>query len=584
MIGGVKYVSIFVYQKAIKLMKFNIFHLALAFTCLLSSCTEEQTDSSVTLIKGGKTYGGEVKYMSAEKVQGLLPMAVVDKYSFSITGQIFESLLKMDPNSLVVKPAIAESFEINSAGDVYRFKIRPGIKFHKDDCFGGDTRELTANDVKFSLEFACSGLELNKVGNTLVDNIKGGLEFFEKSKTSLPASGVSGIKVEGNDVVITLNKPFVGFEKVLTQPNMGIFPKEAYEKYGKDLLKHPVGTGPFMLESMNNEGIRLVKNENYWKKDSFGNKLPYLNAISMTYVSDKKSEMLAFRNKEIDLLLEIPVEEIENVLGTLQEAKDGKNVKHRLESSTSLSIEYIGFNHKSDLFGKKEVRQAFFLAINPTKIIDQKLKGEGNPPTNGFVPEMEELDNEIIPVVSDPEKARKLLASAGYPGGKGFPEIEIYVNAIKGSKIDQMMQGVVEQLKAELNVNVKIKLCDYAEREAAIASGKALIWRAGWIADYPDPASFLSLIYGNGMTANSFHFSDAKFDKNYEASLVEKNPTTRAKLLLNCAQQVIDDAMVIPIYNDNMLIMVNARVKGVTANPMELIDYTEVFIKEPREN
>lgn len=565
-------------------MKFNIFHIVLACICLMTSCGGEQNETSITLIKGGKTYGGEVKYMTADKVQGLFPMAVVDKYSLSITGQVFESLLKMDPNTLVVRPAIAESFEIDAAGDVYTFKIRPGILFHEDECFDGEPRELTANDVKFALEFACSGLELNKVGNILVDNIKGGLTFFEKSKTSLPAEGVSGIKVNGNVLTITLNKPLVGFEKVLTQANLGIFPKEAYDKYGKDLLKHPVGTGPFVLETMDNNGIRLVRNNSYWKKDSFGNKLPYLNAISMIYASDKKSEMLAFRNKEIDLLLEIPVEEIENVLGTLQEARDGKNVKHRLESSNSLSIEYIGFNHKSELFSKKQVRQAFLLAINPSKMIDQKLSGEGNPPTNGFVPEMEELDNQIKPVGHDPEKARKLLAEAGYPNGNGFPELEIYVNAIKGSKIDQMMEGVVEQLKSELNINVKIKLCDYAEREAAIASGKALIWRAGWIADYPDPVSFLGLIYGNGMQENAFHFSDPTFDKNFEAALVEKNVANRSKLLLNCAQQVIDDAFVVPIYNDNMLIMVNARVKGVTANPMELIDFTEVFIKEPREN
>ena len=146
------------------------------------------------------------------------------------------------------------------------------------------------------------------------------------------------------------------------------------------------------------------------------------------------------------------------------------------------------------------------------------------------------------------------------------------------------MQGVVEQLRTELNINIKIKLCDYAEREAAIASGKAIIWRAGWIADYPDPASFLSVIYGSGMTANAFHFSNSTFDKNYESALVEKNPATRAKLLLSCAQQIIDDAMLLPIYNDNMLIMINARVKGVTANPMEMIDFTEVFIKEPRED
>jgi len=247
-----------------------------------------------------------------------------------------------------------------------------------------------------------------------------------------------------------------------------------------------------------------------------------------------------------------------------------------------LSIEYIGFNHSSPIFGKKEVRLAFLYAINPTKIIDEKLLGEGNAPSNGFVPEMVELENWITAPQFNADKARSLLAQAGYPNGAGFPGLEIYVNAISGSKIDRLMQGVVEQLKTELNVNVKIKLCDYAEREAAIANGKAQIWRAGWIADYPDPQSFLSIIYGNGMAANAFRLSNKQFDANYELALVEQSSVKRTKLLIACAQQIMDDAFVLPVFNDNMLVMVNARVKGIQANPMEIIDLTEVFIKEPR--
>lgn len=564
-------------------MKFHILQFALAICCLLVSCSDETDASQTTLIKGGKTYGGELKFMSSDKVQGLFPLAVSDKYSLQITGQLFESLMKIDLTTLEVMPAIAESFSINDSGDVYTFKIRSGINFHDDECFSNDTRELTAEDVQFSLSFACSGLKLNQVGNALIDNIKGANQFFEKSKSTLPSGSVSGIKViSGNKVEITLNKPFVGFEKILAQQNIVIFPKEAYKKYGNKLPEHPVGTGPFCLEKMSNEGIRLIRNDNYWKKDAFGNQLPYLNAVSITYAATKKSEMMAFRNKEIDLLMEIPVEEIENVLGTLQEAKDGKNVKHRVESSNSLSIEYIGFNHSSPVFGKRDVRAAFLYAIDPTKIIDTKLLGEGNAPSNGFVPDMEELDNAIVAPVQNGDKARTLLAQAGYPNGKNFPEVEIYVNAINGSKIHRLMQGVVEQLKAELNVNITIKLCDYAEREAAIANGKAQIWRAGWIADYPDPQSFLSIIYGNGMAANAFRLANKQFDSNYEAALVEQSLEKRSKLLVKCAQQVMDDAFVLPVFNDNMLIMVNARVKGIQANPMEIIDLTEVFIKEPR--
>lgn len=565
-------------------MKYRLFSMILLLLVVSSSCGDAAGDETITVIKGGKTYGGELKFMSSDKVQGLFPLAVIDKYSFRLTAQMFESLLKINLSTLEVEPSLAQSWSVNEHGDVYTFKIRSGVKFHEDDCLGG-TREMTAEDVKFSLDFACSNLDLNKVGNALGHKIKGGREFYKKSKNSIPSGGVSGIKViGGNQVQITLDQPFVGFEKILAQPNIVIFPKESFEQYKDDLPNHPVGTGPFMLAEKTDDGIKLVRHNSYWAKDDFGNQLPYLNGLSISYTSDKKSEMMAFRQKEIDLLLEIPVEEIENVLGTLLEAKQGKNVKHRVESSFSLSMEYVGFNHESEVFKKKEVRQAFMLAINPSEIINKKLGGAGYAPNNGFIPEMDALNNRINPPVYDPEKAKVLMAAAGYPSGKGFPSLNVYVNALKGSKIHRLMEGIVAQLNRELNISLKIKLCNYADREAAIKSGEAHIWRAGWIADYPDASSFLSILYGQGTASNSFRLSDPVFDANYDKALVEKSSGLRDTLFVNCAQQVVDDALLLPVFNDNMLIMVNARVRGVEANPMEIIDFRKVFIKEPRKN
>jgi len=563
-------------------MKFHSIFIILFSLTFISSCDESSENNNITVIKGGKTYGGELKFMSSDKVQGLFPLAVIDKYSFSITAQIFESLVKINLSTLEVEPSLAESWEVNENGDVYTFKIRSGVYFHEDECLGG-TREMKPADVKFSLDFACSALPMNKVGNALGHKIKGGRTFFQNSQNTMPQNGVSGIKIKGkNAIEITLNKPFVGFEKILSQPNIVVFPKESYEKYKTELPNHPVGTGPFILSEKSDDGIKLTRNNSYWRKDDFGNQLPYLNALSISYTSDKKSEMMAFRQKEIDLLLEIPVLEIENVLGTLLEAKQGKNVKHRVESSFSLSMEYIGFNHESPVFKKKQVRQAFMLAINPAEIIDTKLGGAGYPPTNGFIPEMAVLNNRIRTPSFDPEKARSLLAAAGYPSGKGFPNLNIYVNALKDSKIHRLMEGIVEHLNQELNISLNIKLCNYAQREAAIKSGEAHIWRAGWIADYPDASSFLGILYGHGTTSNAFRLADPRFDENFDKASVEKSQKARDALLVNCAQQVVDDAFLLPVFNDNMLIMVNARVRGVVANPVEIIDFTEVFIKEPR--
>ncbi|EPB65465.1 ABC transporter, substrate-binding protein, family 5, partial [Ancylostoma ceylanicum] len=331
--------------------------------------------------------------------------------------------------------------------DIYTFTIRKGIYFHDDECFGGKGRELTPEDVKYSLDFACSGNELNDDNNILVDKVKGGTEYRSSSKNSFPKGGVSGIKVKGETVEITLNKPFVGFETLLARNNIVIFAKEAYEKYGKEIVKHPVGTGPFKLEKMNKDGIRLIRNDHYWQKDAFGNQLPYLSAISMKYYTEKKAEMMAFRNKEIDLLLDIPADEIENVLGSLQDAVEGKNLKHKVESSHSLSIDYIGFNTADGVFKSKEVREAFFYAVDPTELIEKYIGGDGYPPVNGFVPEIEGAHNQTQVPSSNPEKARKLLAMAGYPNGNGFPETTIYVNGVEGSKNHALVKGFTELIK-----------------------------------------------------------------------------------------------------------------------------------------
>lgn len=549
---------------------------------LFVGCKVEPESTEITLIKGGRTYGGEVKFMSPEKIQGLFPLAVTDKYSYSVLSQIFEPLVRINPSTLVVEPSIASSFEVNEAGNVITFEIRKGIFFHDDECFGGTGRELTAADVKYSLDFACSSQKLNSVGDILLSNIQGGTDFFKKSKNQLPKGGVSGIKVVGgNKVQIKLNKPFVGFEKILGQQNIVIFAKEAFEKYGNKITEHPIGTGPFILSSKDDNGILLKRNNNYWRKDAFGNQLPYLSAIQVSYMKDKKSEIMAFRKEELDLLLEIPVEEIDNILGTLQEAKAGKNLKHKIESSNSLSIDYIGFNHSSPIFGNVLVRRAFMLALNPAEVIDTKLLGEGMAPV-GFVPDMEGMRSKVNQPACDPNKAREVLAQAGYPNGKGFPQTTVLVNALKGSKTEILMSGLVEQLNKELNIKLTIKLCDYFEREKAIVDGTAQIWRAGWIADYPDPQNFLGNFYGNGMNGNVFHFSNANYNKNYEAALIEKNDVLRGELWTKCGQQVIDDAFAIPIYNDNVLFMVNARVRGVVASPMEVLDFSQVYIKEPR--
>lgn len=569
-------------------MRFKIISLFLVTGIIFGSCSEKQEETEVLEAKGGKKYGGEFKFMSTEKITTLYPTFTVTSNSIRLLTQIYETLLTVDPESGKVSPAVAESFAVSNDAKVYTLKIRKGIKFHKDACFGGEAHELTAEDVKFTLDMACSGLKKNQIRYLLVDRIEGGRDFFNKSKSNLPKSGVTGVKVKGKYTVeITLTQSFVGFEKVLTHRSLGITPKEAYAKYGESAGKHPVGSGPFALKSWTGSKVVLKRNPLYWRKDDFGNRLPFLNKISMTYAKDPRTALLAFGESKIDLVMELPVEEIEHVLGTLIEAQDGKNVKHKVDSEKSMSMSYIAMANESEEFKDVRVRKAFNLAVNRNQIIDLNLEGEGWAATNGFVPDMKDYPSENVTGHKfNVAKAQSLMREAGFPNGKKFPKLDFYVNSTEGSTIHKSCTAVAEQLKANLGVELSIVIVSSAEREVAINSGKAKIWISGWIADYPDPENFLTMFYGpnitDGSAVNSFKFRNAEFDSTFEKACLESDVDKRNVLYNKCDQMIVDYAAVMPILTGDHIVMINARIRNFEASPMEDLKLTDVFIKEAK--
>ncbi|MFK7786940.1 MAG: ABC transporter substrate-binding protein [Crocinitomicaceae bacterium] len=561
--------------------------VAMVFTyCGNSESVTEELDA-----KGGKRYGGEFTFMSPERISILVPAYVGDIYNSRVISQIYEPLMAYDPNTESVVPCVAESFTKSPDSKVYTFKIRTGVKFHDDKCFGKDSRELTAQDVKYTLEMACSGLEKNQVGHIFKLRIVGAEEFYQQTvgKSTIPASGVSGIKaLDDQTLEITLLNPSPGFEVILTNPNLGIISKKAFQHYGGSIEKHAVGSGPFMLDKMTTEKVTLKRNPDYWKKDEFGNQLPFLESIVVNHAKNKKSEMLAFRKGETDLVLEIPVENIENILGSLQEAQEGKNIKHKVDGEASMSMSYVAMAYDSDVFQDVRVRKAFNLAIDRNAIIDTWLEGEGWPAENGFAPKMSNYDNSSVTGHSyNVEKAQTLMRSAGHANGAGFPTLDFYVNTKEGSGAHKMCQAIQQQLKENININLNIKLCTLDERMKAIASGEAKIWRAGWVADYPAPENFLGMFYGGNMGENGtsqmnpFNYRSDKFDELFEDASREEDAEEREKLYQQCDQMVIDEGIVIPVLTDDHVVMINARVRNFKASPLESLNLTSVYIKKP---
>ncbi len=574
-------------------MRFLQISLCAITALLLSSCGDSEQSTEDLSAKGGKQYGGEFTFMSHEKIGVLIPLFVGDVYNSRVTSQIYDPIMVYDPNTESVVPGVAESFTKSTDSKIYTFKIRKGITFHEDECFGGKTENLTAHDVKYTLDLACSGLKKNQVGHIFKMRIVGAEEFSKqtKDKKTIPTSGVSGIKViDDQTLQITLLNPSPGFEVILTNPSLGIVSRKAFKYYGDKIEKHAIGSGPFMLESANEDKVTMTRNPNYWKKDEFGNQLPFLGSVVVKYAKNKKSELLAFGKAQTDLVLEIPVEHIENILGSLKEAQEGKNIKHKVDGEASMSMSYVAMACESEEFKDVRVRKAFNLAIDRNAIIDTWLEGEGWPAENGFAPKMPNYDNSAVTGHSyNVPKAKALMNAAGHSNGANFPTLDFYVNSKEGSGVHKMCLAIQKQLKDNININLKIKLCSLDERKKAIASGDAKIWRAGWVADYPDPENFLALFYGGNMgenlyQVNPFHFKSSKFDKLFEAASHEEDAAKREKLYQQCDQIVIDEAAVIPILTDDHVVMINARVRNFKASALESLNLTSVYIKMPLKN
>jgi peptide/nickel transport system substrate-binding protein len=251
-----------------------------------------------------------------------------------------------------------------------------------------------------------------------------------------------------------------------------------------------------------------------------------------------------------------------------------------------MGIDYYGFQNQSEIFGKKDVRLAFNYAINRDKLVTYTLQGDGIPANYGIVPpSFKGYDHKLIRGFSfKPDTAQKLLAAAGYPNGKGFPKLTLQINS-GGERNVQVAEVIQKMLKENLNVDVDINVMPMAEHMENFETGKALFWRTSWIADYPDPETFLTILYGKHVPekltdrsyVNAVRYKSAKFDSLFELALSEVDTKKRFDLYREADQVAMDDAAIMPIFYHENYRLVQLWVKNCEANAMEYRDMSRVY-------
>jgi len=540
--------------------------------------------------EGGRYYGGTMRYNEEEYFKSLYPLNVTEVTGHRIAEQIYEGLVEFNQETLQIEPALAKSWEIDESGTAYTFHLRTDAFFHDDPCFpDGKGRRFTAADVKYCFDRLCFYNPADNQGFWIFkDVVKGSNEYQEATKNKLlPEAGVEGVIILNDSTIrIELYEPYSVFLSRLGLIFGKIYPREAVETYGGDMRTHSVGTGPFMPKIMkDNEVFFMTRNPNYWRKDEFGNQLPYLDHIKVTFVKEKRAELLSFRKGEIDFVYRLPLDMVDEILlpgDKLRPEYEGFVLQHE----ASMSLQYYGFLHTHPIFGDKRVRQAFCYAVDRERLCTYTLRGAGFPAKYGMVPPgTGTYDPKAVNGYTfNPEKARSLLAEAGYPGGQGFPKITLQLNS-GGGRNSQVAEAIQKMLTETLNISIDILAVPWPQHTEAVEAAKATFWRLGWIADYPDAENFLNLFHSKHVPddigvktyINSYRYKNKAFDKNLDAAMRSTVDAERNAFYAAADQIAIDDAVVMPLFYDKDYRLLQPSIRNFHQNAMEYRSFAEVY-------
>jgi len=486
--------------------------------------------------------------------------------------QLYNGLVQLD-DSLKVKPCVAKKWEVSANGKVFTFTLRGDIYFHNSEVFpNSNGRKVNASDFVYSF---------NRIINP--ETASPGawvLSILDKNRV-----GTQNGCVALNDSVlqIFLKKPFPAFLGMLSMPYCYVIPHEAIEKYGKEFRSHPVGTGPFYLKYWK-EGEKLIlrRNPNYFEKDLSGNPLPYLEAISITFVADKQSEFLEFVKGKIDFISGVNPASKDELLtraGNLNPHYEGKI---KMLNGPYLNTEYLGIlvdsstqSSKNNPLLLKKVRQSIGYGIDRAKMIMYLRSNMYYPAFNGFVPNgMPNFNGLTKGFNYDQELSRALLKSVGYSPSNPLPPVSL---ATTDDYVD-ICEFIQHQLN-EIGFDIRVDVYPGAAYREMLANSKLTFFRASWVADYADPENYLALFNSENFSPsgpNYTHYKNDKYDKLYANSLVEQSVQKRYSYYKEMDSLIISDAVVIPLYYDKVVRFVRSNVEGMYCNPMNLLDLKQV--------
>lgn len=493
-----------------------------------------------TVVKAEKpVYGGTLRIASSSDFPSMdLPVSW-DSASWAVELMIFNGLMRFQRSSAETEPELAESYSVSDDGLIWTFKVREGLTF-------SDGSPLTAHDVKYSVDRNFSP-DVGGWGTAYYMAIEGTAE-----RMAGEADEVIGVKVvDDYTIEFHLTSPVPYFDKLMAMPWTYAMKKEHVEKYADDVSHRPLGSGPFMLEEwIPGQRAIFVKNPNYFRDDE-----PYVDKVIWEIGVEPEVALLRLEKGELDLMEDrVPASEYPRLIA------DPKWQPYIIEEAGNDTY-YMTVNYNQEPLRHLKVRQAIAHAIDKEKMV-RLIGGRGEPAKGLFAANNPAYNPDIPYYEYNPEKAKELLAEAGYPDGFKMDAWDYNVYPYP-----EMGQAIQHDLGA-IGIDVHLHLLSRAAWFEANAQPENGLGFNSWSLELPDPSYIVdggfscAAMYPNSC-CNFSWYCNAEFDAKLDAARSELDPEKRIEMYKEIDKHVTyDEVLWVPLYYPKWSFIYSPKVGG----------------------
>ncbi|EGO62149.1 peptide ABC transporter substrate-binding protein [Acetonema longum] len=511
---------------------------------------------------GGQSSQAEkvLRVANGAEPETLDPRQAVGVVEGIVLRQLLEGLATQDQTGEPV-PGTAEKWEVSADGLTYKFFIRANAKWSNGD-------PVTAHDFEYSWKTTLSPALASKYAEQLF-YVRNG-EAYNKGIVGQDQVGVKAL--DDQTLAVTLEKPtpyFIFLTTFYTYFPVHKKTAEANPNWHAD-PKTYVGNGPFKMAGwVHNNKINLVKSDSYWNKA-----VVKTNKAELNLSDNRKTLQDLFENNQLDTVeITPPLPEIPRLLK-----------ENKLKILPYIGTYYYCVNVKKAPFDNVKVRKAFSLAIDRQSIVELITKG-GEKPAMAWTPyglpdaragdDFRKVGGDYFKG-NDIAEAKKLLAEAGYPDGKGLPTVTLLYN--NGDEHKLIAEAVQEMWKKNLGVSVELTNQEWKVYLQTRTKGDFQLARSSWIGDYLDPMTYMdTLTSANGN--NHTRWGNPQYDRLVKIAQSTLDPAVRMKAMHDAEKILMEDMPVIPVYFYSSKVLEKSNVKGIIRDALGAVYLREAFIE-----